>query len=198
MFNITSIDINGMVLQTVSSEHEYILETGKHPDGVDFIQSAPNTPESWWDGTGWHEKGQPPSRKHQWNPALKVWVDFRTLQDFKDAQWATVRSERDTRETAGFPYLGKTIDSDPRSVQRINTAVQAAQAAAAANQPFTLFWTCQDNTTLELDATGMMEMPVALAVYANSLHETARTLRAQIDAATTPEAVEAITWPVTS
>lgn len=131
----------------------------------------------------------------EWDYANASWFDPRSIQDFRDAQWAQIRNERDTREAAGFPYLGKTIDSDSRSVQRINTAVQAAQAASAANQPFTLFWTAQDNTTLWLDAAGIIGMPVALAMYANTLHETARTLRSQIDAATTPEEVQSITWP---
>lgn len=195
MFCITSIDANGMVLQTVSSEQESVLEDGKHPDAVGFVFTAPSSPESWWDGTSWHEKGDAPSRKHQWNPVSKAWDNLRTLQEFKDEQWATIKAERDTRETQGFPYLGKVIDSDSRSVQRINTAVQAAQAAAGVGAPFEVSWTSQDNSGLPLDAMGMMGMPVALATYANSLHETARTLRAQIDAATTPEEVESVVWP---
>lgn len=141
------------------------------------------------------DPGPPPTSKHRLRSDTLLWEDTTTLSDHKDAQWELIRSERDAREASGFFYAGKMLDSDPRSVQRINTAVQAAQAAVAANQPFTLLWTCQDNSTLWFDAAGMMGMPAALAVYANTLHETARDLRAQIDAATTISEIEAITWP---
>lgn len=110
-------------------------------------------------------------------------------------KWAEIKAERDHLEQAGVPYMDKVLDSDTTSVQRIAIAVQAAQAAIAAEQPFTLEWTTQDNTPLTMDATQVVGMSVALAMYSDSLHQTARTLREQIEAAETAEALEAITWP---
>lgn len=118
----------------------------------------------------------------------------RTLEQVKADKREQMNSKRDNLEQSGFPYLGKTIDSNPVSVQRITVAVQAAQAAIGAGQPFAITWTCQDNSTLELDAVGMMGMPVALAMFANGLHETARAKKDLIDAATTIAEVEAVTW----
>ena len=103
--------------------------------------------------------------------------------------------QRDEIEAAGFPFKGATFDSDTRSVQRINTAVQAAQAALAAGQPFSIAWTCADGSALELDAVGMLGAPVALALYANALHQTAKQMRNQIEAALTAEDIGAVTWP---
>lgn len=112
---------------------------------------------------------------------------------------AAINAERDRREEAGFVYLGRPVDSDSRSVQRIGVAVQAAQAAAGAGQPFAIEWMCQDNTLLALDAAGMMGMPVALAMAGNALHQHARTLKAAVDAADSVAALEAIDvaagWP---
>lgn len=119
---------------------------------------------------------------------------LRTLDQVKTDKREQMNSKRDNLEQSGFPYQGKTIDSNPVSVQRITVAVQAAQAAIGAGQPFAITWTCQDNSTIELDAVGMMGMPVALAMFANGLHETARAKKDLIDAATTIEEVEAVTW----
>lgn len=111
----------------------------------------------------------------------------------------SVNADRDRREISGFPYLGKTIDSDPTSVQRITVAVQAAQAAMAVGQPFEVDWMCADNTELPLDAVGMISMPVALAAYAQALHQHGRVLKGQISAATDFASLAAVNlgagWP---
>jgi hypothetical protein len=134
------------------------------------------------------------SPNHHFDYATKQWLDPRTLLDFQTAKWLEIKRARDTQEASSFPYLGKQIDSDSRSAQRITTAVQAADAAQRAGVAFSIAWTCADNTFLTLDAAGMQGMPVALAYFANTLHERARALRAQIEAATTPAEVEAVVW----
>ena len=96
---------------------------------------------------------------------------------------AAINRERDRREVGGFPYLGKTLDSDSRSAQRISVAVAAAQAAVAAGQPFALDWICADNSTLSLDAAGVIGMPVALAQYGLALHLAGRAAKAWADEA---------------
>lgn len=118
-----------------------------------------------------------------------------TLTELKAVKWAEIKTERDRLEQSGVPYLSKVLDSDTISVQRIAIAVQAAQAAIAAEQPFTLEWTTQDNTPLTMDAEQAVGMSVALAMYSDSLHQTARTLREKIEAAETAEELEAIKWP---
>lgn len=117
-----------------------------------------------------------------------------TLEALKETKWKEIKAERDNREQSGVPYMGKVLDSDTLSVQRIAIAVQAAQAAIAAGQDFTLGWTCQDNTVLTMTAIEVIGIPVALAQYSNGLHETARTIRTAIDEASTVEGVEGIRW----
>lgn len=118
----------------------------------------------------------------------------RTLAEAKVNARAQINSRRDTLEAAGFQYLGKTFDSDPRSAQRITIAAQTAQLALATGQPFSIGWTAQDNTVVTLDGQQMLGMPVALAQYAAGLHEHAKAKKAEIIAATTIEEVEAIQW----
>lgn len=118
-----------------------------------------------------------------------------TLEELKERKWAVIKTERDRLEQSGVPYLGKILDSDTLSVQRVAIAVQAAQAAIAAEQPFTLEWTTQDNTPLTMDAAQVVGMSVALAQYSDSLHQTARGIRERIEAAKTAEELEAIKWP---
>ena len=135
----------------------------------------------------------------EWDGPLPIPPRWDNLVDGQDAQWSAIKSRRDSLEQAGFPYMGHPIDSDPVSVQRIAIAVQAAQAAAAAGQPFEIGWRCKDDHTLTLDVAGMMGMAVALATYANGLHLHARTLKDQVSAATTVDELAAIDiesgWP---
>lgn len=78
--------------------------------------------------------------------------------------------------------MGKTLDSDSTSVQRISIAVQAAQGALAASvEGFTMDWTMQDNTIIAMTAEQVIGMSAALAAYSNALHERARVLRDQIE-----------------
>ena len=118
------------------------------------------------------------------------------LPALKMAKWEAIKVERDRKETEGFPYMGKIFQSDSRSVQRITTAVQAAQSALALGQPFLIEWATADNSTVDLDAPAMLGLPVALAGYANHLHQLSRSIAELIEAATTPEELAAVVWPL--
>lgn len=105
-----------------------------------------------------------------------------------------IKAMRDSLETAGFLYMGTVIDSDPRSVQRINTAVQAAQAAITLGVPFSVDWTAQDNSVVSMTAEDVIGMASALALYGNTLHVIARERKATILSATTVEEINAVKW----
>lgn len=118
----------------------------------------------------------------------------------KKAQMVTaVNARRDAAEESGFTYMGKPFDSDSRSVQRINTAVQAAQVALATSNLVVFEWMCADNTTITLDAQQMLGVPVALATHANEIHLNGRNLKDAIAAATTSAELAAVDtgsgWP---
>lgn len=144
----------------------------------------------------------PPSPYHRWNGNGWVQDDGLAGQQLAARRAelpATITADRDRREAAGFPYQGKVMDSTPLSVQRITAAALAAQVALAAGQPFSLDWTCADNSTLTLDAAGIIGMPVALAKHAAALHAHARNLKAAVAAAVDQAELDAIDiqsgWP---
>lgn len=122
-----------------------------------------------------------------------------TLAERRVSAAASINTERDRREELGFPYRGKWLDSTPRSVQRITAAALAAQAVLATGQPYSVDWTCADNSTLILDAAGVIGIPVALAQHAAALHDHARSLKAAVYAADSEAALAAIDiqagWP---
>lgn len=99
-----------------------------------------------------------------------------------------INEKRDEIERSGFPYLGKIFDSNPLSVQRITTVVQTAQIAYASNTPFEINWTTADNSTILLTIQDILGLPVALALYANSLHLHAADLKNQVINAATDQA----------
>lgn len=97
---------------------------------------------------------------------------------------AAINAERDRREAGGFEYLGKRFDSDgEKSVPRILGAVVTAQAAMLTGGTFTVTWTCADNSTIDLTEQQLLGLAAALAAHSDALHQTARALKAAVDAA---------------
>lgn len=126
---------------------------------------------------------------------LQGWAPKKPLDQAKTEQKAKLNSARDLAEQGGFEYLGKVFDSDPISCQRISCAAQALQVVPASEgtEP-TITWTCQDNSTIDLNASELMGLVVALAAWSNSCHERATKLKAKVDQAYSVELVESITW----
>lgn len=114
-----------------------------------------------------------------------------SLEEVRQAKWEQIKAVRNKAEQSGCPYMGSVLDSDSLSVQRINTAVQAAQVIGEA---FVVDWTMQDNTVVHMTYADVLGMPTALAVFSNELHMKARELREQINAAESIEEVNAINW----
>lgn len=126
---------------------------------------------------------------------LKLYVGIEdnaiiSLESLKAKKRSIINSERDRLEKEGFPYMDKMIDSDMQSVSRINTTFSAAMACFILGQPFSIEWTCADNTKLELDAQGMIGMPQALAIYGSALHNRATYLKGQVEAITSTDIEE--------
>jgi len=167
--------------------HAVQYDSGNDTGHIEFTDQKPNMPL----GKAKFDK--------LFSKYIQLWkaagiLPERTLDEIKADKRQQINSIRDNLEQAGFPYMGEVIDSNSVSVQRITIAVQAAQAAVAFGQPFSVNWTCQDNKVLALDAAGMIGMPVALATNANKIHQVARDKKSLIDAAKTAAEVEAIVW----
>ena len=113
------------------------------------------------------------------------------LDELKQAKRNEINKARDEAEQGGFEYLGKMFDSDPVSCQRISCA---SQTFAMADDTATITWTCQDNTTIELNKPQVMGLVVALTMWSNTCHQKASKLKELVSAATSAEEVDAISW----
>ncbi len=125
-----------------------------------------------------------------WEEIETAWAEMQagpTLGERKAIIRSAINAERDRREQGGFEYAGKRFDSDATSVIRINAAVNTAVAALLAESPFTVDWTAADNTTVPLDAQGLLGLSVALAQHSNTQHVRARALKEQLEEAETAE-----------
>lgn len=116
------------------------------------------------------------------------------LAEVKAAMRAELIAQRNASITSGFAYLGKTIDSDRDSVMSITGAAVAALAAKAAGLPYSVDWTCADDSVLTLDADGVLGMAVTLAMFADAQHAKARPLKEAIKNAADVSTIEAVKW----
>lgn len=116
------------------------------------------------------------------------------LDQLNIAKRCEINAARDNEELRPFEYLGKMFDADEKAVRRLGLSIQAAQTALLAGQTFTITWTCADNSTIDLDQTQMLGVLEAMMRRGVELHEKARALKAQVDAATTAAEVGAIRW----
>lgn len=117
---------------------------------------------------------------------------------------AEVDGLRDQKIAAGWTYQGKVIEIDAGS--QANIAAQALAALNSTVAPTTYpwnantYWICADNSHLALGtAAEMLALGSAAGAYVSGLILNAASLKAEIGAATTLAAVQAIDiasgWP---
>jgi hypothetical protein len=116
------------------------------------------------------------------------------LATAQESKVAAIQATWQAQEQGGFPYLGKTIQSDPINAQRITFASIGAQAAITANtdSAYTGSWLCADGTLLPLTAQQTVGMADAFAVFGLGIYNHAQALLLQVQAATTVTAVQGI------
>lgn len=118
-----------------------------------------------------------------------------SLESAKGRKWSEIKVNRLTKEYGGFIYDGSVFDSDEDSTRRIVGATTLASLAKNSQQPFSIDWTLADNSVRTLNADSMIGAGEALGQYVASIHAISRTLRDQIENATTVEEVTSIHWP---
>jgi hypothetical protein len=159
-------------------------------------------PIGWygWQGTPSDNYTEKASVFDLWDPKLQQWVSnpdqaalqtqaqAQELEQAKKDKWAAVKQQRDTVEFGGFVWNGLRFDSDAASQQRLQLAAQVAQT----NPSLTLDWTLEDNTIQTLTAQNLTDIALALGTHINAAHEIARSLREQINSATSLDQLAAI------
>lgn len=124
------------------------------------------------------------------------------LADLKLAKWGSVKAIRDALENgpnAAAPTPFGAVDCDDTSKIKINGLVVMAQIAIANSAPFSETFTLADNSTVQLSATQMIQMGLAVGQYVSQVHARARTLREAVEAAADAGELAAIDittgWP---
>lgn len=136
-----------------------------------------------------------PAPYYTWDWNTHSWVDARTLQQVKDQKWEEIKLSRDAAINAPLDTPYGTFDADANSRANIANSVLYLQTLEQQGTPGTVDWTLADNTIITLNYQEMSTVGVLLGQRTNAAYDTARALRAQIDAATTIAEVEAIHWP---
>lgn len=185
--NVRSFRCDGVVQNEFSSISVYSM-LASYPD---FYDADPLSPDAI---AGFSNPTEPrpaqPSILHVWDGSSWMLPDSAVV-GAKQLAKERITAARNIEEKDGFMAYGKVFDSDATSLQRISIAVQAAQVIG---EQFTIEWTCKDNSTITLDYAQTIALPLIMAQAANALHVKARALKAQIDAATTLEEINAVVW----
>ena len=131
-----------------------------------------------------------PSEEYHFDYSSKTWVDPRSLEDHKTAQWALIKAARNEAEFGGFTWDGSVFDSDQVSQARI----QGAVLLATDNPNFVVDWTLADNTVRSLTADDLIAISQALGEHVALQHSRARDARALLDQATSISEVQSISF----
>lgn len=145
------------------------------------------------DGTHYELPPQP-SPNHTFNWHTKQWEDPRTLTDLKATQWTQIKQARTAFIDAPLVTPYGTFDSDAAGRTSITDAVLLANNLTALSLPVAIEFTLADNSVVTLDAAQIVEVGLLLGQKVQHAHPHSQALRAQIEAATTKEAVESVTW----
>jgi len=112
------------------------------------------------------------------------------LEMLKALRWAQMKQMRDFAAAQPIDVGGQRFDADAKSVDNIRGAIQGMEISGATSIAWTLF----DNTVATLTLEQLRAVGVAILSRVDACYQRARDLRAQIETATTAEAVAAIVW----
>lgn len=112
------------------------------------------------------------------------------LTIIKQRKWMLIKTAQKQQEYAGLEFQGDVYQSDLENQNQIQTAVILALQDPQYSSSLKLL----NGSIKELDAANLIALNQALITHVETLHNRAQALRLQIDAATTVEAVEQITW----
>jgi len=173
--------------------------TGLFPDSIlmnpGSVLVAGAAPEnSYYLDEAWVPLPTKPSPNHKFNWLTKQWEDPRTLADLKAAQWTQIKAARETAINAPLETPYGTVDSGPDDRGNITDAVMLLQTMESLGTPITIEFTMFDNTPITLTTAQMVHIGLLLGQKVQAAYVRSQARRAEIDAATTKEAIEAVVW----
>ena len=124
---------------------------------------------------------------------VTVTHDEEPLENVKQHKLLMLKRQRDTAEIEPIEYNGHSFDYDDKARDRINAAIIALELQG---EGATIEWTTADNADTPVTANELKMIIAAVAVRSNKLHTAYRAAKEKVEAATTAEEVETVTFEI--
>lgn len=111
------------------------------------------------------------------------------IENVKQRKILMLKRQRDTAEVEPIEYNGHSFDYDDKARDRINAAIIALELQG---EGATIEWTTADNEDAVVTAQDLRMIIASVAARSNKLHTAYRAAKAQVEAASTAEEVEAV------
>lgn len=123
--------------------------------------------------------------------AVDTAIPPKPLSEVKAAKLAKLESARDAATVLDVTALGSTWQADERSQKLLSSAITLASAGA----PLPAVWRDTANNDLQVTSLGqLVTIAGAMAAQTQAAYGKSWTLKAQVNAATTSAAVDAVVW----
>lgn len=111
------------------------------------------------------------------------------IENVKQRKILMLKRQRDTAEVEPIEYNGHSFDYDDKARDRIAAAIIALELQG---EEATIEWTTADNDDAVVTAQDLRMIIASVAARSNKLHTAYRAAKAQVEAASTAEEVEAV------
>lgn len=115
------------------------------------------------------------------------------IENVKQRKILMLKRQRDTAEVEPIAYNGHLYDYDSKARDRISAAIIALDVQGEGAK---ISWTTADNEDAVVTAADLRAIVAAVAVRSNLLHVAYRKAKAQVEAATTANEVDAVIFKV--
>lgn len=121
---------------------------------------------------------------------VTVITEEESLESTKEHKILTLKIQRDAAEVEPVEYGGHLYDYDSKARDRIAAAIIALDVQGEGAK---ISWTTADNEDAVVTAQDLRMIIASVAARSNKLHTAYRAAKAQVEAASTAEEVEAVT-----
>lgn len=122
---------------------------------------------------------------------VKGYAPNQPLEELKQAKINEFKAIRDSEEVKPIEYDSHLFDYDEKSRDRINSAIIALEVNGQATA---IEWTLADNTNTLVTCRDLIGVVANVASRSNQLHIKYRELKELVEACTTKEEVDNISW----
>ena len=124
---------------------------------------------------------------------VTVTTEEESLESIKEHKILTLKIQRDNLEVEPIAYNGHGYDYDSKARDRISAAIIALELQG---EGATIEWTTADNEDAVVTAQDLRMIITSVATRSNNLHTAYRAAKAQVEAATTANEVDAVIFKV--